>query len=741
MTRDGDRSVLTSHFEYLDRGTKVALDTTLAFADDFTALSFESHGKSYRYFSVDASVPKAPGTAQTFTLEGMAPISAQIILIRYWLAHGKPASITVLPSGDTVRIRERLGSKDLVFLHGHPANEYDIEGVVWGTEMLLVDAVDFEVIAAATSAGVLAFEVLNSALMDDKAASRLSLMTRNSRLATAASSTATVRPRQASRFALVGGRLIDGTGTAPVEASTVIVRDGRIEAAGPTRQVSVPRGIPAIDVHGKSILPGLWDMHAHVGQAEWGPVYLAAGVTTARDMGGEFGLVSGLRDLWRDGKAVGPRLLLAGLVDGPGPASFGEITAANPDAGRAVLRRYKAAGFQQMKLYSLLDKPTVAAVIDAAHASGMTVTGHIPNGLTLREVVEMGMDHIAHLTVRDAPGSDALRDTIAFLKSHGTVIDPTISWNEMLGRSAQTPLGSIQPGIEHVAPPLRRMLESANGGSVTPEQARDRLARSLQIVKALHDAGIPIIAGTDKGVPGVSVAREIELYVQAGISPMDAIRAATAVPARVMGLDKDSGTIAPGLRADLIVVAGNPLERISNIRNVTMVSANGRLYDTAPLWQAGGFVPAPARAATGQAVPPKAVRVRDVELHYIEEGSREPLILVHGGQGDYRSWAPQMAALSRHYRVIAYNRRYNYPNRNPLASTNHSAYVEAEDLAAFIRSLRLGRVNVELARLLPRATTVTIPGRATARRERIPMRSIPPSWFFSAGTDADRCPP
>jgi imidazolonepropionase-like amidohydrolase len=348
-----------------------------------------------------------------------------------------------------------------------------------------------------------------------------------------------------------------------------------------------------VDATGRTILPGLWDMHAHVGLAEWGPVYLASGVTTARDMGGEFDAVTALRDAWRDGKALGPRLLLAGLVDGPGPASFGHVTAANAGEGRAAVQRYKASGFQQMKLYSLLDRPTVAAIIEAAHAAGLTVTGHIPGSLTggMREAVEMGMDHVAHLTVRDAPGSDALRDTIAFLKQHGTLIDPTVSWNELLGRSAQTPIASFQPGIVHAPPALRRLIEGANGGTVTPEQARDRLARSLQIIKALHDGGVPIVAGTDKGVPGVSVAREIELYVQAGLTPMDAIRAATAVPARVKGLANESGTIAAGLRADLIVVDGNPLERISDIRKVTMVSANGRLYGTAPLWTAGGFRP------------------------------------------------------------------------------------------------------------------------------------------------------
>jgi imidazolonepropionase-like amidohydrolase len=590
VTTSPDGIVLTSHFEYIDRGTKVALDSTLTYRSDFTPLSFESHGKSYRYFSVDVSVPKASGAPASFTLEGVAPIAAQALLVRYCLGHGRPASIRLEPSGDMVTVRERPNNMESYVGFGRrlpQPRQFTIDGVAWGRQRLWLTADSLDIVAAVSSVGVLGFEARRT-LYDPKLASALTpqFFIRSAvhdRLREAAAESRATMPVQHGTFALTNGRLIDATGAPPVERATVIVRNGRIDAAGPADTTPVPRGVPVVDVGGKTILPGLWDMHSHVGLAEWGPVYLASGVTTARDMGGEFDVVTALRDAWRDGAALGPRLLLAGLVDGPGPASFGHITAANPAEGRAVVRKYKDAGFQQMKLYTLLDKPTVAAVIDAAHAAGMTVTGHIPTGLTMREVVEMGMDHIAHLTVRDAPGSDALRDTIAFLKSHGTVIDPTVSWNELLGRSPQTPIESFQPGIALMAPPLRRLIEGANGGSVTPEQARDRLARSLQIVKALHDGGVPIVAGTDKGVPGVSVAREIELYVQAGLTPMDAIRAATAVPARVMGLEKDSGTIAPGLRADLIVVDGNPLTRISDIRNVALVSANGQLYDTKAL--------------------------------------------------------------------------------------------------------------------------------------------------------------
>src|SRR5215471_1855780 len=591
ITTTGDASVLRTHFEYVDRGTTVALDSTLTYRSDVTPLSFESHGKSYRYFSVDASVPAASTAPASFTLEGVAPVAAQGLLVRYWLAHGRPAFITLQPSGDRVTIRESRQPLELddAFSRRKKLLVYTIDGLAWGRQRLMLWEDTHDLAAVVSSVGVLGFEAVAPPLDGQAAVAALVRSAIAQRVSEAEREAPATPPLHRGTFAFTNGRLIDATGAPPIERANVIVRDGRIESAGPVETTPVPRGVPAVDVTGKTILPGLWDMHAHVGLAEWGPVYLASGVTTARDMGGEFEVVTALRDAWRDARAIGPRLLLAGLVDGPGPASFGHVTAANPDEGRAAVRTYADAGFQQMKLYSLLDKPTAAAVIEAAHAAGMTVTGHIPNGLSMRDVVEMGMDHIAHLTVRDAPGSDALRDTIAFLKAHGTVIDPTQSWNELLGRSTGTPIESFQPGFAHVPPPLQRLIAGANGGAVTPEQARDRLARSLAIVKALHDAGVPIVAGTDKGVPGVSVAREIELYVEAGIAPIEAIRAATAVPARVMGLQKDSGTIAPGLRADLIVVDGNPLERIADIRRVRLVSANGRLYDPGPLWKAGGF--------------------------------------------------------------------------------------------------------------------------------------------------------
>jgi len=221
----------------------------------------------------------------------------------------------------------------------------------------------------------------------------------------------------------------------------------------------------------------------------------------------------------------------------------------------------------------------------------MTVTGHVPNGMTIVQAAEAGMDQVAHLAIRGEAGTDDVTKTIAVLKARGTVIDPTQSWNELLGHAAGTPVSAFQPGLEKVPPPLNRIFSNAGAAGIDAATARTRLERGLRIVKALRDAGVPVVAGTDEGVPGHSVHREIELYVEAGFTPMQALQAATIVSARAMKLDAELGTIEKGKRADMVVLNANPLDAIRNIRNVRWTISSGRVYDAAALWRSARFTP------------------------------------------------------------------------------------------------------------------------------------------------------
>jgi imidazolonepropionase-like amidohydrolase len=187
--------------------------------------------------------------------------------------------------------------------------------------------------------------------------------------------------------------------------------------------------------------------------------------------------------------------------------------------------------------------------------------------------------------------SPEAKKAVAFLVEHGTVIDPTLALFELYGASSEKPVASFEPGIAKVAPELAETLSFDAPPTPVTGLIEKVSQKGIEVVGVLHRAGVPIVAGTDQAVPGHSLHREIELYVQAGFTPMEAIQAATIVPARVMGLEKELGTVEKGKRGDVILVNGNPLEDIHNTRNVEYVITNGTMYHTAELWQSVGFKP------------------------------------------------------------------------------------------------------------------------------------------------------
>jgi predicted amidohydrolase YtcJ len=187
------------------------------------------------------------------------------------------------------------------------------------------------------------------------------------------------------------------------------------------------------------------------------------------------------------------------------------------------------------------------------------------------------------MQLRGTPDTDASRQQIAFFKEHRTVMDPTLSWNELSGRAMTQPLDALLPGASRLPLSLRRMFDSMTGGNGGSQ------ANAAKLIKAAVDAGLLVMAGTDKGVPGFSLQRELEIYVQGGLTPLEAIRTSTIMPARAMKLDKELGTLEAGKLADLVVLDADPLANISNVRSARMVAAGGRLYDCDVLWKVAGF--------------------------------------------------------------------------------------------------------------------------------------------------------
>lgn len=590
----------TSELDLTERGGRLQVASDLTLASNLTPVSFNVKGKSYRFVNVDAAVKVAGGMATVtnlgetktfeaprrfFTAQSYAPLSARALLIRYWERNGRPPAIAVVPGEPTRDVRIEQRGVDTVTAGGRKLRlrRFSVDGIVWGRETVWLDEND-RFAAIVSRVHILPLEAVREDLKDALPALQASAI--DDRMKDLARLLVDVPPVAERTFALSGARVIDGTGGPPIDDAVVVVRDGRIASVGP--RSTVPRGVRTLDVSGATIVPGLWDMHAHAAQIEWLPAYLAAGVTTFRDMGGEAPYLIAMRDAVASGMGLGPRVLLAGLVDGDAGGAFGAVVAGTPEQGRAVVGRYKKDRFDQMKLYSLLQPDVVSAITARAHELGMTVTGHVPTALGLTKAVEAGMDHVAHLPINGDPKSPQTRATIDLLARRRTVIDPTLPWNELLGHAPETAIESFEPGFAHAPPALLANYRSVKNDT-DAATAKGRVRTAQTMVKALFDAGVPIVAGTDGALPGYSVLRSIEMHVDAGMTPMQAIESATRVPAASMGLLKDTGTIETGKRADFVVLDADPLANISNIRKLRWVIANGRVIAPARLWAEAGF--------------------------------------------------------------------------------------------------------------------------------------------------------
>ena len=419
------------------------------------------------------------------------------------------------------------------------------------------------------------------------------------------------------KLAITHAQLFDSERRAVVPDATVIIEGDRIAAVGGAA-TPVPPGAQVIDAHGKTLLPGLWDMHVHLSSGD-GVLQLASGITTVRDMGNDLEQLAARVKRFDAGTELGPRVLRAGLVDGPGPFTAPTGVVINtPEEAKAAVARLADAGYVQLKIYSSIAPPLVPTLTAAAHARGLRVSGHIPSGMNAAQAVEAGYDEIQHvnflfLRFLAGPGDDTrtpLRFTrvaekaaeldldgpevqqfLDLLVAHHTVLDPTLATFHAMFVSDP---GELDPVLAPYANrlPAQIVRGARSGGLPAPDGKRARFRESykamLAMIKRAWDHKIPIVAGTDD-IAGLSLPHELELYVQAGIPAPDVLALATLGAARVMGQDKVAGSIAVGKRADLVLIDGDPTRDIATVRNTDAVICRGVVYNPAELFTSLGM--------------------------------------------------------------------------------------------------------------------------------------------------------
>ena len=427
--------------------------------------------------------------------------------------------------------------------------------------------------------------------------------------------------RPSHPFAIEHVRVFDSEQATTREDQTVVIEGERIVQAGPAASIQAPKDAEYVDGRGKTLLPGLFDMHVHAQPLD-GLLNIASGVTSVRDMGNSIEELQRLEKQWQSGAAIGPRLWKSGFIDGHGPfqAPTG-LYADTAEEAQAAVNRYADLGYIQIKLYSSLKPEFVPGIAKTAHERGMRLSGHVPNGMIASQFVEAGADELQHINfiflnflasqVKDtrtperftAVGANAARldldskpvkDFIELLQKHHTTVDVTLATFESMFTG--------RPGVASpdFAPVLARLPAQVQRGAysgglpVTSENDqlyKDSYGAMLRMTKRMYDAGIPILAGTD-ALAGLMLHRELELEVKAGIPPAKALQIATLNAAGLLKQGKDLGSIGPGKLADLVLVEGNPAEKIGDIRRCRLVAKNGVLFKSDAVYAAVGIKPA-----------------------------------------------------------------------------------------------------------------------------------------------------
>jgi imidazolonepropionase-like amidohydrolase len=420
--------------------------------------------------------------------------------------------------------------------------------------------------------------------------------------------------------------IIDTSGGLALPHRTVVVRNGKIESIVEASE-RIGRTSRSIDVNGtgKFLIPGLWDMHVHMVFGDWFPrgkevtlpLFIANGVTGVRDMGGELEMLQQWRKEIAAGTLIGPRMWISGpMLDGPQPRFPSSIAIKTPEDGRRAVDDLKKRGADFIKLQSLIPRDAVFAIAEEARKQGITFVGHVPDAVRASEASNAGQKSFEHL-IGIFEGSSPLEDEFikgsktegkflatydparaatlfALLAKNHTWQCPTLVWER--GGNLIDLTDFAHDTRAKYAPAYwkdvtwKRFTEQIMHDFNTDDLATRKrfVEKELEVVNAMHRAGIPFLAGTDTppGVyvfPGFSLHEELQRFVAAGFTPMEALQTATLNPARFLGMEDQLGTVEKGKLADLVLLDANPLDDIRNTQKIAAVIVNGRYLSRADL--------------------------------------------------------------------------------------------------------------------------------------------------------------
>ncbi|WP_233543204.1 amidohydrolase family protein [Sphingomonas edaphi] len=401
---------------------------------------------------------------------------------------------------------------------------------------------------------------------------------------------------------------------------SVLAQDGKIARIGVAGSIEAPAGAQLIDGRGKTLVPGIWDSHMHIGD-DWDVLAnMANGMTSFRSPGTEIDRAKSTTARRKSGELLMGEPFISAIVDKKDPlaAQGAEVVSSEAEAIAAV-RKIKNAGLWGVKFYTSMNPAWIKPAAAEAHRLGLHVHGHVPASMRPSEAVAAGYDELTHLNFvvmesmpqevvdkantrqrMEGPAkffknvdldAEPIKSFIAGLAAKKTVVDPTIViFESMLTQDGGKPAPAYAPYMNIISPVLDRSFKSGGYPLVegyTRDDYRKSFANMVKLVGKLHQAGVPIVAGTDGW--GIELVRELEIYRQAGMSPAAALQSATIVPARVVGADQRIGSIAVGKEADMVLVDGDPSKEIGALRRVVTVVSDGYVMDGDALRKAAGY--------------------------------------------------------------------------------------------------------------------------------------------------------